>query len=524
MKKTFYKIYKFVILFSILWIYGKTFVDIFIGDKLAKLFHMATEGETMSILKNGCLILLVLAFYSLLSFLVNKSLELSKQRSKESIKLYIYKALMNTPYVVLEKRTFGEISNRLDKDADKFINGFCNSFVVVIASTLGALTYFLYLSSINITLALINVFVSLLLIIPPMIFKGRFHNYYEEYSSLEENLRDTVNSSIEGYEFLKLHGKYDYFYDKADDSFNKMESLGYDLEKAGIVEGSLGDGLSNVAKITLYGFIAYFILKDAIFLSHGVQWMFLGKYLISNISNIFNEYKNFQNAFISLKRIEEVFSSEKESKGFPISSLESIEFKNVSFSYENKPCLNKISFKVDKGDKLIIQGENGSGKSTILKLLLGVYENFSGEILINNTPINEINKSTLRKNISLISQNQFFLLGTPLENASLFNKDSKDIKLFMDKLSLKDDDMNKVSCNHLSGGQRQKLSLIRAMIKDSDFIIMDEPTNYLDKSSIEELKLLIKELNKTLIVITHDPNIKELFHKELNLTTLKEVI
>lgn len=198
----------------------------------------------------------------------------------------------------------------------------------------------------------------------------------------------------------------------------------------------------------------------------------------------------------------------------------SLEFRNVSFTYPGteRQILNKMSFKIEKGRHYSFVGENGSGKSTVIKLILGLYDSYEGEILINGVDAKEIPLSKRRSIFSSVFQD-YTIFGTSIKNNIAMgykNRESKvqevieDLDLREVVLKLKDgidteigklDDMGA----DLSGGERQRVALARAVVSDSPVVILDEPTAAMDP--ITESKLYHKmgkiSKNRTIIFISH---------------------
>ena len=194
-----------------------------------------------------------------------------------------------------------------------------------------------------------------------------------------------------------------------------------------------------------------------------------------------------------------------------------VNFKNIYFSYpRRKSTLNNINFKIPSNTTIGIVGLTGSGKSTIIKLLLRIYEANKGLITIDNIPINEIKLKDLRKSISLVSQETYLFQGTILENISYgsiganFKDISEAAKIaeahnFITRLPDGYKTLVGERGQKLSGGQRQRVALARAILKDAPILILDEATASVDN----ETELLIqRSLNKikqkrTTIVIAH---------------------
>jgi ATP-binding cassette subfamily B protein len=198
-----------------------------------------------------------------------------------------------------------------------------------------------------------------------------------------------------------------------------------------------------------------------------------------------------------------------------------IEFKNVDFFFKdvNKKILNNVNLLINKGDCIAIKGLNGSGKTTILNLISGLIKEKSGSILVDGIHKIYENKNVWSKNISYVQQN-IFLLNTSIKNNIILYEKEFDEKKFEKIISLLD--LNLFFSNltngiysvvgsdgiTLSGGQKQIISIARALYKNSNIIIFDEPNSDLDEEKSVLLSEVIKivNLNKTIIVVTHDLN------------------
>lgn len=195
-----------------------------------------------------------------------------------------------------------------------------------------------------------------------------------------------------------------------------------------------------------------------------------------------------------------------------------IEFKDVVFSYPNaqKGALNKVSFSIKAGEKVGIIGKNGSGKTTIEKMILGLYEPNEGSILVDGIDINQIDPVDLRKSIGYVPQDVILFNGTVKENIVYRYPAIDDASILRAaKLSGTDEFINSHPLGFdmpvyergdgISGGQRQSIAIARAFLLDSPVVILDEPTNSLDNTTEAKIKKLLAEniKDKTTILVTH---------------------
>ena len=229
---------------------------------------------------------------------------------------------------------------------------------------------------------------------------------------------------------------------------------------------------------------------------------------LQEIGNIIITYReaeaslnNFHNLMIKLPE-------QKPESPHNFGSIEELEFKNVKFKHQtaNQPALNNISFDVKTGETIAFVGPSGSGKTTLVKLLVGLYRPQEGKILYNNVDGNNIDFDTLRTQIGFVTQDTQLFAGTIKENMLFVNPDATDAEVL--------DVLQKASCNNLlsradhgletligeggikvSGGEKQRLSIARALLRHPHLLIFDEATSSLDSLTEEEITNTIKEVS-----------------------------
>lgn len=195
----------------------------------------------------------------------------------------------------------------------------------------------------------------------------------------------------------------------------------------------------------------------------------------------------------------------------------SIEFKNVSFSYSSREkVLDSINFKIEAGQHCGLQGRTGSGKTTLIKLLLGLYVPSQGSILFNGIPIFDFSKEELMKGIGYVSQEITLFYASIRDNVRMFDKSISDEQInealkksgMYEKISALPGGLDYICEDggaNFSSGETQLLACARLFLKKSKIIILDEPTAKLDKEEQEKLSMAFAELikNKTAILIAH---------------------
>ncbi len=193
-----------------------------------------------------------------------------------------------------------------------------------------------------------------------------------------------------------------------------------------------------------------------------------------------------------------------------------IVFKDVSFAYNNNRVLDKINLTIPKGKKVALVGLSGSGKSTIANIILRLYDNYSGSILINSKDIKELDLIDVRNSVSIVSQETILFNESIFNNIKYGNLEANDeeiilvaknagVNSFSEELDQKLNTVIGENGIKLSGGQRQRIAIARALIKDAPFLIMDEATSSLDNITENKIHETINNLmnNKTKLIIAH---------------------
>jgi len=295
----------------------------------------------------------------------------------------------------------------------------------------------------------------------------------------------------------------------------------------------------NTVVIVLVG--VYLIAAHQLTLGALIAAVILGSRTVAPMGQVAALITQYSDAKVAYNAIENIIKQEKEHdrEFLHIENLKGkIEFKNVYFKYPDSDVysLENVSFTINPGEKVAIIGNIGSGKSTIVKLLLKLYEPTQGKILIDNLDLSQIHPALIREIISYMPQDIHLFSGTLQDNITLGKKVDASKIVEATKLSTSYDFISKHPLGFempiqerglgLSGGQRQTIALARALLKDSKIFILDEPTSAMDKNTqkevIKNLKEALKE--KTLILITQDPTLLSLVDRIIVMHEGKKII
>lgn len=241
----------------------------------------------------------------------------------------------------------------------------------------------------------------------------------------------------------------------------------------------------------------------------------LSNYIIDPVTTIPANVISIKSVEMEMKRIDKMIAKKntnsKEREKFKLDNQISI--KDLSFKYGDNEVLKGISLDLEKGKKYAIVGESGSGKSTIANILLRRLDYENGSVKFDDTELKCIDEDDFYSNISLVSQNVFLFNDTLKNNVCLYNDYSQsDFERSIEKSKLNsviedlEEKENTVLGEYgtsLSGGEKQRVSISRALIKNSSFVIMDEATSSLDIKTARAIENTLLSLNQTVLVITH---------------------
>jgi len=353
-------------------------------------------------------------------------------------------------------------------------------------------------------------------------------NIYQHFQDLLNNLISVIVCKHEKYEKQYLHEKFVPFIEIFHKSLNLNFIYRVIFSCFNVVSFILLNYLLykdyKTKIINKEQFLASFIITYSV-----LQLFYDANYSVRAVVDMYSQVKDMEQYFNGKSKLDQSMNTNEETKTFKNGA---ITFKNVSYQYEDNTAfkgksayaLKNINLTIAQNEKVAIVGQIGSGKSTMVKLLLKFFEPTSGDIFINNINLKHMSRDELYDHVFYIPQKPKLLNRTLYENifygidlkeqdkqaniASILtimkqmNMDETIIEVFTEKMDqpLGNDGIK------LSGGQRQMVWILRAMLRNSSIIILDEPTSALDKKNKEKIVSVIEELgkDKTIIIISHD--------------------
>ena len=395
-------------------------------------------------------------------------------------------------------------------DLNKYINGIISNIGVIV-------TYFI-LSKTMFIFVLIAFTIRLII---EIIRINIYNKNDKEYRKINDSITGFTGEIVRGAEDIKMLNGEESFLKELRNKFEKLNIERYKIENT---------NLSYLIVRWYWADISFFLMILIIGLSINSGSMSVAVGLI--IYNFGNRYNNFvenvtgfheliKKFNLSATRIFDIFEDKKyEKEVFGEKHLNNIkgdfEFKNVSFKYNKNNVLKNCNLKVKANETVAFVGKSGSGKTTIFNLLCKMYDNYKGTITIDDIDIKELDKNSIRGNITIVSQNPYIFNMSIKDNLKLVKQDLTDIEMkdackmaclddYIESLPNKYDTIVGEGGITLSGGQKQRLAIARAFVQKTEIILFDEATSALDNETQSKIQKAIDNLQKeyTILIIAH---------------------
>lgn len=441
-------------------------------------------------------------------------------RLDTTVMLEYYNHVVSLPMKFFSTRKTGEILSRFS-DASKIREAISNVTLTLMIDLVLALAGAYILFVLSSTLLLISIVIIILYLLLVFCFNNPIKKI--NYESMENNaqLSSYLKESIDGIETVKAFNNENAV--KAQTK-NKLAKLFEKLYKGSIIY-SLQDTLSGfiasagTAVILWVGIIL--VQRGTITLGSLITFQAMMTYFIDPMKNIIELQPTIQTAVVAADRLSDMLDVEVEKMSVltdePYRFSNRILFDNIFFRYGNRErVLNDIHIEIKRGERIALVGESGSGKTTLVKLLMNLYPPEKGAIYIDNVDIQNISLKAIREKIAYISQDIFLFSDTIKNNLKIGSEDVSDKEIlqvckqslaekFIERQALGLDTMLEENGNNLSGGEKQRLAIARALLRNPDILVMDEATSNLDSITEKMIDNTIFNLSNdiTCIMIAH---------------------
>ena len=460
------------------------------------------------------------AMESLFDYLAAVTWRNISQDVEHSLRTDAFKNVLGLDLQYFENKSSGRLMAVLNDDVnqlEKFLDTGANKLLQTITTVIVIGGTFLYISPLIAIFAFIPI---------PVIIFGSFRftktiaSRYTRIRDAIETLNANLSNSLSGILTVKSFNREEREFIRISDSSVEVKSANYHAIR-------LSAAFIPIIRIAiLFGFTATLLIGGFMALEGDINvamysvLLFITQRLLWPLTELGDTFDLYQRAMASFRRINTLKNTQPEIKNGDIESNginEKIQLKKVTFSYvDDFPVLNDVSLSIQKGSTTAIVGSTGSGKSTLIKLLLRLYDVDSGQIMFDDADIKDLEVHSLRKNIGLVSQDIFLFEGTVFDNIAYGNLDATEEEIWQAaKLSESDEFINLLPNKkdtvvgergqRLSGGQRQRISIARAILKNPEILILDEATSAVDNETEAAIQRSLDTLKdgRTVVAIAH---------------------
>lgn len=432
----------------------------------------------------------------------------------------LFNRIVKLPIRFIDTHQHGDIMSRMTNDVENIsqvVSSSIGSLFSGVLTVVGSIAIMLYYSPALTCISFVTVILSLLV-------TGKMSKYMRKYFSRQSSLLGQLNGHAEemitGYHTVVAFSREE----NAEKEFNAISA---DLKRTGIIAQLLGgimgpvmNVIGNIGFLLIAAFGGYFALQGAISIGVIQAFILYSKQFTRPINELANLYGQIQTAIAGAERVFAILDSEPEvdeGRTHLPAVRGDIDFNHIFFSYvPDKPVLKDFDLHVKSGQRIAIVGATGSGKTTVVNLLTRFYDVDQGDILLDGINIQNIPKAELRGNIAIVLQDTVLFSDTIAGNIRYGRLEAEDADvrkaaqtanadIFIERLPEGYDSVLSESGGNLSQGQRQLLSIARAVLADPSILILDEATSSVDTRTelhIQEAMLALME-GRTSLIIAH---------------------
>ena len=480
--------------------YFKFLVDDIVPNGLIKSLHIISIG-----------ILLIYIIQNILSFVRSQLTLYLGMRTDKTLMVGYYNHVLSLPINFFETRKTGEILSRF-MDANKIRDAVASAVVITLMDVVMLIVGSIILYLQNVTLFLITLLAVPIYILLAYSFQKKYNKYNEEQMEENAKLNSYLVESVRGISTIRSYTGEREVFIKVEHYFMEVLKKVFKLGKYTNIQSAIKGFLDLAISLFILWMGSKFVIEGAMTLGELLTFNALVIYFLGPIERIIELQPKLQSANIAAKRLGENLDLKAEDDsqyGNPINTTildnylqqqQYWDIKNVSFGYGSRgKVLKNLNFKIFPKEHIAFVGESGSGKSTIAKLLVSYYQPDEGEIIVNGSKLENINKRYLRSKISYVTQNSFFFSASIRENL-LYGIESvaseekiieacrnAEIHDFIEGLPRKYDTILEENGGNLSGGQLQRLAIAKALLKQPYLLILDEATSALDSTTEQKI-------------------------------------
>lgn len=498
--------------------------------KLVSSFYFKFIIEGVNVSKNYIKsVFLIFSFLSLtkviINFLRSKFLIIINSKLDFSLVLDSFKRIVSLPYCYYHNRSTGEIVSKIN-DLGVSRDFICKIFVSLFIDFPLIIISVVFLININFNLFLITLLVFIFYLVLSYIYSKIYSFYIDKIKTQKEIVSSYMYETINGFETVKGVNIEDVVVDKFNNKYisflNNMFLLNNHVNNQSFLKNIINE-FCNIFVLFIGALLVY---DGRISIGYLITYSSMMVYFFEPIRNIIDMDFNLKDSRESITRVLSLYEDYSD-KGVIDFKVGDICFHNLNFSFSARDILKRVNVSIKRGERVMIYGNSGSGKSTLLKLLMGYYPVKRSMISIGGNDINDYKLSSLRRNVTYVSQNEILFNDTLINNLKLCTNDNDKI-LSMTKLlefnEILDNDLGlnmmiEENGFNLSGGQRQRIVLARALLKQAHIILIDEGLSQVDVALERKILFNIfnKFKNKTFIIISHRMENLDLYDRVLRM-------
>lgn len=429
-----------------------------------------------------------------------------------------YDHILDLPMSAVNTRQTGEYMSRF-YDADAVREAVSGATLTLVLDSFMVVACGVILYMENALLFFISLVMVCLYALVVLCYKKPLENINRNVMENNARVQSYLKESIDGIETIKTNGIESVAKDKNNTKYRRLINAVFKNSIYTISQNSLCDLIELVGTVIILWAGFGMVLANQVTVGSLITFYALLAFFTQPIKNLIGLQPMMQSAVVAAERLNDILDTSVEDKDGKREDMdiENISFTNVDYRYgNNELVLRNISLEIHKGEKVAIVGESGCGKTTLVKLLLKLYQPEHGSISINGQDLSHISAASIRNCISYIDQDTFLFSDTIRNNLTFFNEEITDEQIenvckatkadeFIQELPFGYNTFLDENGKNLSGGQCQRLAIARALLRNPKIIVFDEATSNLDTITENAIKDTIFQMNKeiTCIIIAH---------------------
>lgn len=497
------------------------FIPKLTGDIISSMYESILSSSSFNTKHIYTLIIIIASFYlinSISTYLETYIMSNISEKCLNTLKDETFTKLSKLSMKYYDTHQSGDIISRINNDIETISSLFIQTMPRIISYLITFIGTLVIMLTINVDLTLITLITIPFTLITTKLLVKMARNKYKQYHTKRGFLNSLIQESYTNQETISL-------YNNDVNISTSFKALNKDLAKTNmkaLIITSFVNPLASIINYSIYFIIiilgSKYVFEKKLLLGDIQALIQYTKQISSPINNSSSLLTSIQSSLAAADRVFELLDQDEEEHTgkLPLTEIETIEFNNVSFSYDEGPLISNFNFKINKGEKVAIIGETGSGKSTIINLLMQFYKIKEGDILINNKSIYDYNLDSYYSNISLVPQDNHLFNDSIKNNLKFANFEANHQELIkacettnslniINNLPKREEEIIKEEDQKLSEGEKQLLALSRALIKKHNLLILDEATSSIDSKNEKDIQTSLDILtqNKTTIIIAH---------------------